>query len=185
MAGGKPMALYQGNCTGHGFGAGGFWHPGPGGGPVAPCSGSPKLISIQPRSIAAHTAMWKGIAQLPLTPASAVTNVVVNGKIPILDQDLLTPHPTTTMYQAIRTQGDCTITAPTPAYWCHTYTGIGTVAGREPEIGHVRKCISTTKSVFINGKRVGRMGDPLGDGSSQFPCLSKIAGSSKNVIVGV
>ena len=72
------------------------------------------------------------------------------------------------------------VSLPTPAWWCT----IGVAAGRELPIGHARKCVATTTSVFIQKKRIGRFADPLGDGTPAFPCLSLIAGSSINVFVG-
>lgn len=179
-------ALYMGSCSGHMAGAGGSWHPGPGGGPIAPCSPG-NLPSVSDKLMAAHSVYgsWLPTPLLPLTPLGAARNVFINGIIPIVDQDLLTPHPTLSVYSATRTVGKCTIVAPTNAWWCHTYTGPGSIAGREPPVGHVRKAMATTLSVWINGRRACRVGDALGDGTSNFPCLSLIGGGSPNVIIGV
>lgn len=179
-------ALYMGSCSGHMAGAGGSWHPGPGGGPITPCSAG-NVPNIVPKPMAEHLVMgsWLPTPLLPLTPLGAARNVFINGIIPIVDQDLITPHPTLSVYQVTRTVAKCTIVAPANAWWCHTYTGIGTVAGREPPVGHVRKAIATTLTVWINGRRACRVGDPLGDGTPVFPCLSLIGGGSPNVIIGV
>ena len=181
-------AIFQGKCSGHGAGAAGSWQPGPGGGPVAPCSsGNIMPISHLPmtsgHSVMAH---WKATPQLPLATPQ-VTNVLINGKMPIVNNDLLTLHPTKSVYQVTRTKGDCTTIAPANAWWCHTYTGVGSNPSRgcETAAGHVRKCFATTKTVFIGGQLAGRMGDKLGDGTPAFPCESVIVGAAKDVIIGV
>lgn len=180
-------ALYLGTCTGHMAALGGSWHPGPGILPsVAPCAPG-NLDSIVPKPMLDHALVgsWLPTAQLPLTPLGAARNVFINGIIPIVDQDLLTPHPTLSVYSVTRTVGKCTIVSPTNAWWCHAYTGIGNLAGRETAIGHARKAFATTLTVWINGRRACRVGDPLGDFTPAFPCLSLIAGGSPNVIIGV
>jgi hypothetical protein len=179
-------ALYMGKCSGHMAGLGGSWHPGPGGGAITPCSVG-NLINIIPKPMADHLIYgnWLPTPLLPLTPLGAARNVFINGIIPIVDQDLLTPHPTLSVYAVTRTVGKCTIVAPANAWWCHTYTGIGNVAGREPLVGHVRKAMASTLTVWINGRRACRVGDPLGDGTTNFPCISLISGGSPNVIIGV
>lgn len=185
-AGPQFAALFQGSCSGHGAGAGGSWHPGPGGGPVTPCSGG-NLPSITPLPMTtAHPVMghWLPTPQLPFSVPLCAT-VIINGIIPIVNNDLLILHPTLSVYQATRTVGKCTIVAPTNAWWCHAYAGIGNVAGRETAAGHIRKCFATTKTVFFQGNLAGRMGDPLGNGTPAFPCQSVIAGASINVMVGM
>ena len=183
---GQFAALFMGKCSGHGAGTGGFWHPGPGGGTIKPCSGG-NLPTVKPKKmVSGHSVMahWKPTPQLPFS-APLCSTVVINGKIPIVNNDILTPHPTLSVYQAVRTAGKCVITAPTNAWWAHKYTGIGSVAGREPPVGHIRKCFATTKTVFFQGNLAGRMGDPLGNGTTTFPCESVIAGASTNVIIGI
>ena len=179
-------ALYMGSCSGHMAGAGGSWHPGPGGGPITPCSAGnvPNIVHLP---MPAHVVYgsWLPTPLLPLTPLGALRNVFINGIIPIVDQDLLTPHPTLSVYAVTRTVAKCTIVAPANAWWCTTYTGIGSLAGREPPIGHVRKAMATSLTVWINGRRACRVGDPLGDGTTNFPCLSLIGAGSPNVIIGV
>ena len=176
-------ALFQGVCSGHGTGSGSTHHPGLGG-PIFVCV-PPKLPDEQvvPKSVGLMnaTTIWPAKAQLPLTPI--VRNVVINGIIPIVDQDILTPHPTPTMHQVMYTgepKGCPPATIAHNAWHCT----IGTNAGREPLIGHSRKCFATCKTVFINGKRAGRFGDPLGDFGVAFPCTSTITGSSINVFIG-
>ena len=190
MASGPQFAaLFKGTCSGHGSGTGGFWHPGPGGGPVEDCrSGNLSRIIPLPMKTTPpyHPVMghWLPAPQLPFTVPLCST-VIINGIIPIVNNDLLSLHPTESVYTAVRTVGKCTITAPTNAYWCHAYTGIGNVGGRETKAGHIRKCFATTKTVFFQGNLAGRMGDPLGDGTPTFPCESVIAGASPNVLIGI
>ena len=129
-------------------------------------------------------AVWPPLSQLPLGVAKAAVGgkpVIINGSIPIVDQDILTPHPTPSQFTTTSTGDKCLVTLTTPAYWCT----IGSVAGREAPTGHPRKAIATSKSVFINKSRACRFGDPLGDGTPAFPCLSVITGSSPNVIIGI
>ena len=173
-------ALFQGVCSGHGVGSGSTHHPGLGGGMLPNCPHPSLSPTINPKSVALMnaTTIWPPTAQLPLTPI--VRNVIINGIIPIVDQDILTPHPTPTQHVTMSTGYKCFTVRNTPAWWCT----IGTAAGREPSIGHSRKCFATCKTVFINGRRAGRFGDPLGDFSTTFPCHSTITGASINVFIG-
>ena len=50
--------------------------------------------------------------------------------------------------------------------------------------GHARKLLATSKTVWINGRRAGRFGDPFGDNTVAFPCNSRVAGCSPNVFIG-
>jgi hypothetical protein len=187
MAGGPQFAaLFKGTCSGHGAGTSGSWHPGPGGGPVEDCrSGNLIGITALPMT-SAHPVMghWLPAPQLPFTVPLCAT-VIINGIIPIVNNDLLSLHHTESVYSATRTVGKCTIVAPTNAWWCHAYSGIGNVGGRESPAGHIRKCFATTKTVFFQGSLAGRMGDPLGDGTPTFPCQSVITGASPNVLIGI
>ena len=176
-------AIYKGPCSGHGTGMGSTHHPGEGGGTLKRCP----HITLDPQIKAVPvvkmniTTCWPAIPQLPATPLGAARNVFINGIIPIVDQDLLTPHPTPTQHVTTSVGKECLTTLNTPAYWCTQ----GVVAGREAPTGHARKCFATNKSVFINGKRAGRFGDPLGDSSVAFPCTSTITGASINVFIGM
>ena len=181
-------ALFQGVDSGHGTGPGGVsHHPGLGGGniPVCPHISLDTRVVPKPLIEVDKVAVWPPISQLPLGVAKAAANpqgkVVINGQVPIVDQDILIPHPTPTQFTTTSTGDKCLVTLPTPAYWCT----IGTVAGREAPTGHSRKAIATSKTVFINKGRACRFGDPLGDGTPAFPCLSVITGSSPNVIIGI
>ena len=180
-------ALFQGVCSGHGTGPGGVsHHPGLGGGTIPFCPHQPLDTRVVPKPVPEvdKVAIWPPIAQLPLGVAKTLASgkpVIINGQVPIVDQDILTPHPTPSIFTTSSVGDKCAVTLSTPAYWCT----IGTAAGREPAVGHSRKAIATSKSVFINGTPACRFGDPLGDGTPAFPCLSVISGSSPNVFIGV
>lgn len=179
----QAAALFMGTCSGHGYGNGAKFQPGHGGGMVPGCPHAPTDVRINtvPLQQNEPTASWLPTAQLPLGVAkAAAARVVINGQIPMVDQDILTPHPTLTMYITESVGDKCFVALSTPAYWCT----LGLVAGREPPTGHARKVIATTKTVFIGGFRAGRMSDPLGDGSVAFPCLSRVSGCSPNVFIG-
>ena len=177
-------ALFMGTCSGHGYGNGAKFMPGHGGGMVPGCPHftlDPRINKV-PLPQNEPTASWPAIAQLPLGVAKAVAaRVTINGKVPIVDQDILTPHPTPTQYITESVGDKCKTILNTPAYWCT----IGTAAGREAPTGHARKLFATSKTVFIGGVPAGRFGDPFGDGSTAFPCLSQVSGSSPNVFIGL
>ena len=174
----------MGTCSGHGKGGGCTFQPGHGGGMVPGCphtSLDPRISSV-PLIANEAVAVWPPISQLPLGVAkAAAARVVINGKIPIVDGDILTPHPTPTQFVTQSIGDKCSVTLNTPAYWCTQ----GITAGRESPTGHSRKLFATSKTVFIGGVNAGRFGDPLGDGSTAFPCLSVVSGSSANVFIGL
>tara|TARA_Y100000361_G_C11137852_1_gene333190 strand:+ start:341 stop:901 length:561 start_codon:yes stop_codon:yes gene_type:complete len=183
-AGGLPAALYLGACSGHGVSVGATHHPGLGGGLLPDCPHSPLTPTIQPRPLPLMnaTVLWPPTPQLPLV--AVPSNVVINGNMPILDGDQLIPHPTPTTLTTISylpTTPPCFNVQQTPAWWCT----IGDAAGRELPTGHRRQLIATTKSVFINGRRLGRFADPFGTGTMPLPCSSRVGGSSPNVFVGI
>ena len=185
MAG--PAALFMGSCSGHGAGSGYTHHPGLGGGTLPGCtmpSFDPKIV---PKSVGLMnaTTLW---APTPQRSATELARTVrINNIGPILDQDMLIPHPTLTVHGVMYT-GIPKVCSPTPppgvsnpAHWCT----IGTAGGREPAVGHARKLFATVKTVFINGRRAGTFGDPFGDFSPAFPCTSVVTGSSPNVFIGL
>ena len=174
-------ALYMGTCSGHGKGAGGTAHPGHCGGTLGGCPHPPMRGDMGKKTVMVGdpVIIWPPTSQTPKGPT--VTNVVINGKIPILDGDELIPHSTPTIHTTKSANEDCTNTEQTPAYHCV----VGTAAGREPSTGHKRKAFASSKSVRINGKYVARIGDPLGNGTTEYPCKSVIAGSSANVYIGI
>lgn len=168
---GLPAALYMGSDSGHGICIPATVH-----GTVpcgTPCGATPPIV---PKSIASMNAtnIWPPFPQTPLAVMTAVSNVVISGNMPIIDQDLLTNHPSACT-QLIKFSGCKPIPAAIP---CPTAgLVVEDIAGGG---AHVRKAIATTKSVFVNGRRLCRVADPLGP-----PCLSLIATGSPNVFVGV
>ena len=181
MPSGLGAALYMGTCSGHGKGSGSTAHPGHVGGMLSPCPHTPMRPDMGQVPIAAQepVTLWPPVAQLPAGPA--VTNVLINKKVPIVDQDELTPHPTPTLHVTTSTGYKCLTTLSTPAWWL---TDLG--GARETAAGHPRKLVATTATVFVNKKRLGRFNDPFGvtPGTGPYGCLSKVAGSSPNVFVG-
>ena len=178
----QAMATYSGSCTGHGTHLPSIHHPGFGGGTLSNCPHSPTDSNIVAKTVEEMDAVnwWPPERQLP-DSGTQVTNVVINGKIPILDGDELISHSTPAMHTTKSQNEDCSNTEQTPGYHCV----IGTAAGREPATGHKRKAFATSKTVMINGKYVARVGDPLGNGTTEYPCKSLIAGSSANVYIGI
>lgn len=165
---GLPAAVYMGVCSGHGKACVPA-HVHYTGSCEATCATAPPgiIAEMEPYNI------WPPFAQAPLTPASAITNVVVNGNIPIVDQDFLTNHPPTCTNLVVRA-GCESPPAPIP---CPTQTICS-----EDIIGggaHFRKANATSATVFINGRRACRVMDPLGP-----PCLSHIATGAANVFIG-
>ena len=178
--------IYKGPCSGHGTGSGSTHHPGLGGSTLPGCIMPPMDMKIVPKSVGLMnaTTLWPPLLQAPATPLGALRNVFINGVIPIVDQDILTPHPTPSVHIVTYTgvpNGCPPGTVTNPAHWCT----IGAAAGREPALGHSRKCFATQKSVFINGRRASVFGDPLGDFSPAFPCTSVVTGASINVFIGM
>jgi hypothetical protein len=178
-------ALFMGTCTGHGKGNGAKFMPGHGGGMVPVCPHvtlDPRITKV-PLPKNEPTASWPPIAQAPLGVGFAVAaRVTINNKVPIVDGDELTPHPTPTQYITVSVGYKCKTVLNTPAYWCT----IGTTAdGREAPTGHARKLFATSKTVYIGGKAAGRFADPFGNGTPAYPCLSKVSGASPNVFIGL
>ena len=182
MPAGAPLgaALYMGVCSGHGVGCGSSHHPGLGGGTLSPCPHPSLTPAVVPKPVQAMnaTTMWPPHAQSPAGPY--LRTVIINGKMPICDQDLLIPHPTPTQHSTTSVGYKCFCTVSTPAWHCT----IGTAGGREAAVGHSRKLMATTATVFVQKLRLGRMADPLGDQTVAFPCTSLVATASPNVYVG-
>lgn len=165
---GLAAAIYQGSCSGHGTCIPATVHG------TVPC-GTP-CPGVPPKPLASldKSLLWPPFPQVPLSVMSTVFNVVINGQIPIVDQDLLTNHPGTCTNLVKFSGCDPTpaaIPCP-PANLCAE-----DVAGGG---AHVRKAFATSKSVFMNGRRACRVNDPLGP-----PCLSRIGTGSPNVFIGV
>ena len=184
--GAMGCALFSGSCTGHGAGTGSSHHPGLGGGVLkgSPCPHAPLDPRVSPKPVNAMdaTTIWPPHPQLPFS--ALVRNVIVNGIMPIIDFDLLITHPTPTSHTHTVVKplpnGVCVHTTSSPAWHCT----LGTAGGREAAPGHARKLLATSKTVWINGRRAGRFGDPFGDNTVAFPCNSRVAGCSPNVFIG-
>ena len=176
----QAIAVYTGSCTGHGTGLGSIHHPGFGGGTLSNCPHSATDPNIVPKTVDEMdaTTWWEPTPQLP-DSGTQLSTIVINGKIPILDGDELIPHPTHTTHTTKSSSDNCSHTEESPGWHCT----VGTNAGREPSVGHKRKAFATSKSVKINGRYVARVGDPLGNGTTEYPCKSVIAGSSSNVYI--
>jgi hypothetical protein len=180
----KPAAIYKGKCTGHGIGAAGA--------PLAthPITSTKCLaaacadIDIR-MSLTAKNAQcyWPPEDLVPMPPAllaSTATKgaVLINKIAPILDQDLLIYHKSPTMNTVITT---CPGNPPTnPPTTCNCTTSL--VIEDKGGTGHERKAVSTGKSVFVNKKRLCRVGDPLN--GMHVGCLSMIAGGAEDVLIG-
>jgi hypothetical protein len=163
---GLGAAIYRGNCTGHGRCKPGNIHTTVHCG--TPCEAVPKknIATMDPFNT------WIGFPQLPLQPVNPT--VLINGIFPILDQDVLTNHPGTctqlVQYACKEPPTPPFIVCPTSVLCAEDVAGGG---------AHIRKATATSATVWINGKRACRVGDPLGP-----PCLSKISGGSPNVVIG-
>ena len=165
---GLPCGLYMGKDSGHGICIPLAIHA------TVPCGTPCPAVPKKPLAAMNATAMWLPFAQLPLNIMQAVVNVVVNGQIPITDQDLLVNHPSPKCTQLVV----YTCNSPPKPKPCP----VATLCAEDAAGGgaHIRKATATTKSVFINGRRVCRTADPLGP-----PCLSLIATGAVNVLIGV
>jgi len=179
------IGLFMGTCSGHGLGSGSSHHPGLGGSILPGCILPPYDPKIVPKPVQAMDAvtLWAPHPQLPLGVAKALAaRVVVNGNIPMVDQDILIPHPTLNVHTVSYTgipKGCPGGTTPNPAHWCV----FGITGGREAPVGHARKILATAKTVFIGKVRVSKFGDPMGDKSPAFPCNSVVTGCSPNVFI--
>jgi hypothetical protein len=116
----------------------------------------------------------------PLTPKDAsvfARTVFINGQTPLCDGDQLIEHksPTTNLIQWIQQAGDKCIGPLTKPCNCSLLTTEDAFGQ-----GHPRVVKALGATVFVNGKRLAAIGDPLGP-----PCLSTIGKGSTNVIVGM
>ena len=93
--------------------------------------------------------------------------------MPILDQEIITPHKTGS--SGIVMVGPCGQTPPRPMP-CHC-SMLTTEDAKG--VGHPRKLTALTKTVYANKLAMGKVADPLGP-----PCLSVISQGSPNVMIG-
>lgn len=172
----KPAGIYRGSCTGHGIAsAGGLAvHPVTSSRCLAAACGDPAIkLSLVAKNAQCY---WPPTPLVPMTPI--VGNVLINKIVPILDQDLLTYHISPTMNTVITT---CPGNPPTnPPTTCNC--SVSLVVEDKGGIGHERKAVSTGKSVFVNKRRLCRVGDPLN--GMHVGCLSMIGGGAVDVFIG-
>jgi hypothetical protein len=171
-------------------------HVGPGSG--APCcnpvpkgcpvesGGQNPLAKTKPLAAISKTIQWPPQTTIHDTPATAVKTIKVNGLIPLVDGDILTPHitPVTNMIQHMfagppvpKTCSPCAVPVLIPCTGSQLSTEDSAFKG--PGKGHIRVVKATTTTVFFEGRRVAAIGDPLGP-----PCMAKISKGSINVVVG-
>ena len=174
----KPVANHNGlPCTGHGIPIPATIHS------TQQCKTPPIRLGIVMKN---KTCLWPPTPLVPLTalnPARAM--VLVNGLPIMINGDTFTPHlsPTTNIINYLCPCGKATCIIPTPTV-CSLLTAED-IAG-----GHPR----TLDTGFYQSVRafkipIGRLGDNLGKGSLPpvsigYPCMSKIAYGSPNVLAG-
>ena len=133
-------ALYMGTCSGHGTGSGSSHHPGLGGGIQPKCTFPANTdVKVVPKTVMLMnaTTLWAPTPQRSVT--ELVRTVRINAIGPILDQDVLIPHPTPTMHTVSYTgipKGCPPGVIPNNAWWCT----IGTLAGENPLQGTLVNC---------------------------------------------
>ncbi len=162
---GLPAAIYRGNDSGHGVAINGHIHM------TQPCGTTCATTATKPVAAKDVECFWPPTLLAPAGPY--LRTVIINGIMPILDQDVLTPHRAGS--SGIVMVGPCGQTPPRPMT-CHcsmltTEDAKGT--------GHPRKLTALTKTVYANKLAMGKVGDPLGP-----PCLSVISQGSPNVMIG-
>ena len=112
---GLAAAIYQGPCSGHGVGAGASHHPGLGGGLLPNCPHPSLSPTIKPVAMPAvnAVAIWPPLMQAPFSPLTGFV-FFINKHHPIIDQDLLTTHPTPTQFTTSSIGYKCFTTLSTP-----------------------------------------------------------------------
>lgn len=164
------VATIKGTCSGHGIaipaqihGTVGCNQP-----PCPPTGIAPKSLSVMDASC--H---WPALNTTPLDPSAVARTVSVEGTTPLCDGDALIYHKAVGTNIVIRPVGDKCVPTNVPCK-CGDLTTEDVL-----DRGHDRIVKSTSTTVFINGKRVACVGDPLGP-----PCKSTIATGCATVIVG-
>jgi hypothetical protein len=174
----KPAGIYRGSCTGHGIGAAGTvaLHPVTSGLCAAAACGDPAIkLPLVAKNAQCY---WPPTPLVPLVAVCPAQPVFINKIIPILDNDLLTYHISPSMNTVITTCPGNPVTFPPTTCNCSVSLVTEDVNGR----GHERKAVSTGKSVFVNKRRLSRVGDPLN--GIHVGCLSLIGGGAVDVFVG-
>ncbi len=166
MAACRPAALVTGLCTGHGVCVPAAIHS------FEPCGTPCPLAQKRPVSVKNATCYWPPLVTAPLVPYPST--VFVNGIIPLRDADVLIPHPSPCTN--IVMVGPCGDASPKPIpCGCSIITAEDNLG-----VGHIRVVKALCKSVYVEGRAMGGVGDPLGP-----PCLSFIGTGSVNVYVGL
>lgn len=164
-------AIVTGTCTGHGVPIPANIHN------TNPCNALPACppgpTPTKPVSVKNASCLWPPTKLTPLDPTAICRTVFINGKTPLCDGDKLKYHKSPTTNIVIVPVGS-KCKPKTFKCSCSKLT-TEDMFGR----GHDRIVKATTATVFVNGKRLAAVGDPLGP-----PCLSVIGTGSVNVMVG-
>lgn len=160
MAACRPAGLVSGMCTGHGICI-----------PAAIHATGPPCMPPRPLATKNATCFWPPLVTAPLVPYPST--VLVNGIIPLRMGDVLIPHPSPCL-NIVMVPSPPGPPIPTPCS-CSILT-----AEDMGGVGHIRTVKALTKSVFVEGRNMAAVGDPLGP-----PCLSYIGTGSVNVYVGL
>jgi len=169
-------AVVTGTCTSHGVTIPAHIHfthpclPSP-----PPCP--PGITPTKPLSVMDATCMWPVAPTTPEDASVLARTVFINGKSPLCDGDKLIPHisATTNLIEWKQVSGPNCIGPITAPCNCSLLSAEDTFGK-----GHPRVVKALGATVFVMGKRLAAIGDPLGP-----PCLSTIATGSENVVVGM
>jgi uncharacterized Zn-binding protein involved in type VI secretion len=167
-------ATVAGTCSGHGVCIPAHIHFA-----LPPCElpfTTPSPVPVYPVATKDATCLWPPFNTMLMT--ATPRNVLINGQIPLLDQDILTLHPASCSNTVTRlcTSGDSCSRLDTKMLPCGELT---TEDKKNGGSGHERKVIASAKTVLVNGKPLAVVGDALGP-----PCLSLISTGSINVMAG-
>jgi len=171
----RPVAHHNGlPCTGHGIPIPSTIHS------TQSCGTPPIKLPIMVKE---KTCMWPPTPLIPLTALNPMrATVLVNGLPIMITGDVFTPHisPTTNIINYLCPCGKATCIIPTPIV-CSLLT-----IEDQMGIGHTRVLAATTGFTLAFKIPIGRLGDPLGVGTTfeSWPCNSNIAFGSPNVLSG-
>jgi uncharacterized Zn-binding protein involved in type VI secretion len=164
-------AIITGTCTGHGVPIPANIHNINGCNAFPACPPGP--TPVKPVATMNSTCLWPPTKLTPLDPSVLARTVFINNVTPLCDGDKLIYHKSPTTNIVIVPAGSkC---KPKKFKCSCSRLSAEDAFGR----GHDRIVKATSTTVFVNGKRLATVGDPLGP-----PCLSVIGTGSTNVIVG-
>jgi len=136
--------------------------------------------ALKPLAAMVATCQWPETPLIHKVAASAVKTVKIQGSIPIVDQDILINHISDTTQQVINLfptpKAGCT--TPKPAACNGSFLTVEDQF-EGPGRGHLRRVTATSTTVFVEGRRLACVGDPLGP-----PCLAVISTGAATVMVG-